>query len=385
MLDVLERVRMGAKAVAGLRQAREAMGWSQPKSVAMLAAAARRREMVLPEPGTLKTQLSRWENGRVEPGEMYRELFCEIYECSDEQLGLTPLPRRDEQIASQMLTRFATARVAGPAAAMTYAQQVDTIRLLDREMGAPAALSQLRALCTAVQDLLSHAVLPSAREPLAGVLADAAALAGWQALDTGNVEQAWKLHEAAKAAAREAGDVSGLAHAMGQQAYVLLDVGQAGDAVQLLTAARETGAGHVPAVLDAWLLAAQAEAFAGARDADRARHALDQAAGVLPSAGQLDELPYISLNAAHFSRWRGNALAKLGDAEATADLYEALGAMDPTFTRARAGLECDLAQALVARGDPAEARKHVTRARQLAQQSGSVRQRRRIDALSLAA
>lgn len=59
--------------------------------------------------------------------------------------------------------------------------------------------------------------------------------------------------------------------------------------------------------------------------------------------------------------------------------------MDPTFTRARASLECNLAQALVARGDRAEAQKHVRRACQLAKHAGSVRQRRRIDALSFAA
>jgi tetratricopeptide (TPR) repeat protein len=166
---------------------------------------------------------------------------------------------------------------------------------------------------------------------------------------------------------------------------VLLDVNQVGDAVQLVTAAHAAGAGLVPAVLDAWLLAAEAEALAAGRDTRRARHALDRAAAVLPADSQLEELPYISLNEAHLPRWRGNALAKLGDAEATDDLYRALDEMDPTFIRARAGLECDLAQALVARGDRAEARKHVARARKLAQQTGSVRQRRRIDGLSLAA
>jgi tetratricopeptide (TPR) repeat protein len=125
--------------------------------------------------------------------------------------------------------------------------------------------------------------------------------------------------------------------------------------------------------------------FAAARDNRQARTALDRAAAKLPAVGQLEELPYIALNDAHLSRWRGNTLAKLADGEATEDLYRALAAMDPTFTRARASLECDLAQALVARGDRAEARKHVVRARKLAQHAGSVRQCRRIDALSLAA
>lgn len=372
--------------MSGLRQAREALGWSQSKTVAMLIAAATRRGIALPDANNLKSQLSRWENARVAvSSELYRELFREIYTCTDEDLGFVPKSRRDEQLAAAMLTRFATARVAGPTAALTYAQQVDTIRLLDRKLGAPAALAQLRALCTAVENLLSHAVLPNAREPLAGVLADAATLAGWQALDIGDVEQAWKLHETAKAAAREASDVPALAHAMGQQAYVLLDVGHAGDAVQLVSAARDASAGRVPAVLDAWLHAAEAEALAASREPTRAQLALDEATAALPRDGGLEKLPYIALNEAHLCRWRGNTLAKLANTEATEDLYRALATMDPTFIRARASLECDLAQALVARGDRAEAQKHVRQARKLANHAGSVRQRRRIDALSLAA
>jgi len=68
-------------------------------------------------------------------------------------------------------------------------------------------------------------------------------------------------------------------------------------------------------VLDEWLLAAQAETFAGMRDPSHARLALDQAAAALPGAGQLEgALPYISLNEAHSSRWCGNVFAKLGDA-----------------------------------------------------------------------
>jgi hypothetical protein len=68
------------------------------------------------------------------------------------------------------------------------------------------------------------AVLTSARRPMAGALADAASLAGWQALDTGDPDEAWSLHRTAQHAAREAEDYPAMAHAMAQQAYVLLDV-----------------------------------------------------------------------------------------------------------------------------------------------------------------
>jgi tetratricopeptide (TPR) repeat protein len=315
---------------------------------------------------------------------MYRGLFRAIYRTTDEVLGFPTAGPSVLAEAADLLTQMATAKAVGPRAAAAYATQVDTIRVLDRQLGAPTALVQLRAVTQSIEQLLCHALMPSAREPLAAVLADAATLAGWQALDLGDVKQAWSLHETAKAAAREAGDAPALAHAMGQQAYVLLDAGASTDAVQLVQAAQQPSRSYPP-VLSAWLSAAEAEACAAIHDDAGSRTALDNAASVLPSGDGLLALPYLVLDEAHLARWRGNVLARLGDDEATTDLYRALAEMDPTFTRAQASLECDLAQAHIKRGELAEARRHVARARQLARQTGSIRQRRRIDALSFAA
>ena len=56
--------------------------------------------------------------------------------------------------------------------------------------------------------------------------------------------------------------------------------------------------------------------------------------------------------------------------------------MDATFTRAEAGLRCDLAAAFHVTGERTEARKHLARAAELAQLTGSARQRRRISQLA---
>jgi hypothetical protein len=89
-------------------------------------------------------------------------------------------------------------------------------------------------------------------------------------------------------------------------------------------------------------------------------------------------LPYLALNTAHLARWRGNCLIHFGDPGTSAELAAALAGMDGGFTRAEAGLRCDLAAALHVSGEPEEARHHLTRARELAQLAGSARQRRRI-------
>jgi hypothetical protein len=179
----------------GLRQAREVLGRSPAKAAAQLIAAARHCGIMLPVPDTLKSQLSRWENGRVELGEAYRELFREIYDCTDEQLGLTPLPRRAEQLASQILTRLATARVAGATAALAYAQQVDEIRVLDQEMGGLAAWPSSGRSTRPCRTFWRTRCCLAPASPLSG----AGRLAGPRHRGS---EQAWKLHKTAEVAPR---------------------------------------------------------------------------------------------------------------------------------------------------------------------------------------
>ena len=63
----------------------------------------------------------------------------------------------------------------------------------------------------------------------------------------------------------------------------------------------------------------------------------------------------------------------------------ALEGMDASFTRASASLRCDLATSMLAQHDHDEARRHAAAGRALARRAGSVRQRRRLDALRLSA
>ena len=110
-------------------------------------------------------------------------------------------------------------------------------RTLDRQMGAAQLIDAMDSHITTISDALTFAVLPDARRPLAEALAGAATLAAWQALDVGAADRAWRRYELAKQAAREAERPKFLAHAMGEQAYVLSDAGQYGLALQLV----ETG------------------------------------------------------------------------------------------------------------------------------------------------
>ena len=172
-----------------------------------------------------------------------------------------------------------------------------------------------------------------------------------------------------------------LAFAGGEQAYVLLDLRRPKDALAMVRDTYDETRTTVPHQIRGWLRAAEAEMAAAAGLETTCRKALDYAADEINCGACGDDLPYIVLNEAHLARWRGNCLVSFGDPETADELNAALDAMDGSFTRAQAGLHCDLAAALHVRGEQEQARRHLKRARELAQVTGSASQRRRISDL----
>lgn len=282
----------------------------------------------------------------------------------------------------ELLRRIASARYIDLPTVEIFQQQTDSIRLLDRRLGAPAVAAKLEAHIGQLSDSLRHSLSPDTRKHLAAVLADAAALAGWQAIDMGRLTTAWNYFEIATAAAREAGDEALLAFASAEQAYVLLDLAQPEIALDKVRAVHDRALHRVPRQLETWLHAAEAEMAAAAGLDTACREALDHAEHQASRAHDGRELPYLSLEPAHLARWRGNCLVQLGDTSTITDLTTALTGMDGTFTRAEAGLRCDLAAVLYATGQRGEARQQLSRAAELAQLTGSARQRRRISDLT---
>jgi transcriptional regulator with XRE-family HTH domain len=260
--------------------------------------------------------------------------------------------------------------------------ETDNIRLLDRRLGAPAVAGKLDAHIGQIETSLRYSLRPGNRQQLARALADASALAGWQAIDMNRLTRAWAHFERATAAAREAGDPCLLAFAAGEQAYVLLDLRRPAEALAMVRAAYAETRAAVPHQVRSWLRAAEAEMAAAAGEESACRHALDGAAQEISHGAASEDLPYLALNETHLARWRGNCLVMFGDPQTADDLAAALAAMDDGFTRAEASLRCDLAAALHVRGESDEARHHLKKARELAQLTGSARQRRRIRDLS---
>ncbi|MGW7521223.1 XRE family transcriptional regulator [Streptomyces sp. NPDC054796] len=362
---------------------------SQERLIHAIEAYARQHGSEIAGTASLRTYVSEWENDKRKINDHYAGILRALLGCTDEEL-------RGEQLASvpilppsadgydDLLSRIDSARSVSQSMVKAFMDQTELLRTMDRQLGAASLVDQMGSHLATLEEALTFAVLPDTRRPVAVALTGAATLAAWQALDGGYVERAWRNYELAKRAAQEADAPMYLVHAMGEQAYVLGEAGRPNDAVKLVRYAREVGGERLSPRLQAWLHAAEAELCAKAGQPDDCRHAMDRAFACLPAGDEArdEDMLSIFLNHGHLTRWRGNALALLGDDDAVDSLYAALDSVDPTFVRAQAGMRCDLAHAHLVRGEHGQARQHLQQARLLAKRTGSVRHQRRIDLLT---
>ncbi|MEU8657871.1 XRE family transcriptional regulator [Actinoplanes philippinensis] len=338
-------------------------------------------------PASLKTYVSEWENGRRSVGEDDRSILRSIYGLNDQELFGEQAEVHSvlDDAYSELARRIEESKSVDLGMVNTLAGQTELFRSWDRQMGAPSLADQLSAHISTLENALAYTVLPSARRPVARVLSGAATLAGWQALDVGGVDRAWRHYELARRAAAEAQSPALMAHAMGEQAYVLVDAGKPDLAYELICEAVSSAQDSAPDRVVAWLCAAEAEIAAIVGQADASHAALERAAASLPGGDEMrdPEVPGVFLNDTHLKRWRGNVRTLLGETEAVGELCAALELMDGTFTRAEGSLRIDLAQGYFASGKLGEAREQARLARSLANRTGSLRNRRRLDRITL--
>ncbi|WP_084263408.1 regulator [Actinomadura formosensis] len=364
----------------GLKQARAARGWSQSRLRGEIERyVVSHPQITVASSASLKVYISDWENGRRPIAEPYTTILRALLGWTSEELIQEIAPQEADGY-DELIRQIDTAHAVSRSMVDTLTSQTELLRTQDRMVGAISIVDQMNAHLGTLQEALTFAVLPDARRPVARELAGAATLAAWQALDVGAADRAWRHYEMGKQAAKEADDVLYLAHAMGEQAFVLADAGRPELAVDLVTEAFRLGGSRLSAKLRAWLLSAEAELRALSRDPTGARCALEKAAQSMPdTADPRDEaVASIFLNVEHFDRWTGHTLVLLGDEAAISTQYGVLESLDPTFVRARAGLHCDLAEAHLVRSEYADAARQVREAKLLANRTGSVRYRRRI-------
>ncbi len=313
--------------LTSLQTVRRQLGYTAAQVIDLLARRAETLNLPIATMTSLKTKLSRWENGKEQPSQIYRRLFREIYGRTNPELGFPDEPEDDPE-AAELRSRLGIARTVDAQTVDIFLHQVNQIRQIDRRFGAITQLDQLRIQIEQVHQLLSYRAGPQ-RSALAGVLVEACTLAGWQALDRAALGQAWSHYERAKAAAREADSPALLAHATAEQAFVLIDLDETTAAIDQLAHARNIAHGATAPLLCAWLAAAHGEVLAAGGQADDAQRAFDIANALIPADPLDPALPFLA--DAHLDRWRGHALARVGAPEAIDQLTSALARLPADF------------------------------------------------------
>lgn len=350
-----------------LRSARRARGWSQARLISALQEQADRDHVVLMTTASLRVALSRWENGHVVPDGVHSRLLCRVLEL--DEADIQQIPNALDGAGDESLFALLTSHT-------------NSLRLLDRRLGAPAVRVQTRCHVTVLESLWRGAV-GADRVSIARAQADTAALAAWQDLDVGDYRSASEHYMLARRAASRAADPVLLAHAIGEHAILLAETGKA--AIAAAHVAKAEAMPMLPMLLRSWLAATNAQVSAGLPGQGpsvRAALARAEADLVRSTAGDEIAMPYLALNAVHLQRWQGHILVRSGDPAGADATRAALNELPREFVRARCGQLLDMAEANLGGGGWEETRELLDTAGSTIAQLGSVRLRKRHELLS---
>ncbi|MGD9985216.1 hypothetical protein [Pseudonocardia sp.] len=398
-----------------LRAERVARGWSLSDAAREIGAVAARTGRRVASAGSLRTQLSRWENGRVAADADSLALLAELYGRPDLRADRQSPPGGPPPSPAGRLRAAVSRADAVDDATLRVLQAQHAVNAeLDATLGAAGTEQAVAAQIAQLDSASVHTVDPRRRRAVAGLLAQAALLGGWQALDQDEPDVGFTRHRLALDAARLAGAPALAGQAVAGCAAALLAVGLPAAAEAILAEAPTSGAGG------AWARIARAEIRMSQGERDDAARLFDDAAALTPSDEPDADRPTADVpvdggrtagvhtgdDTVHdetigeetideetpaswrpgivppghvppVARRRVAALALYDDAA-----LERLraGVDEPGLpVRERARLRTRLVLALVARGVRAEAEEQARPARELASTIGSHRERRLLD------
>jgi tetratricopeptide (TPR) repeat protein/transcriptional regulator with XRE-family HTH domain len=262
----------------------------------------------------------------------------------------------------------------------------DTYRRLDYQQGAQRVTGDVTRHLHRLIDLTRQPAPTPVRRELLRSGADAAQLAAWLAIDRREYRQATRYCDAALSMAGQAGDQAMRAYTLGVMSYISLHAGNGRAALDILQAASAGSRRGIPAAVTSWLSEATAEAHAFLGDTHRGMNVLADSERLfdrVSNEGAPHWLAFFDADC-HAARLKGRALLRLGEPRhAVHALHEALDLLPPDFVRERSGTLIDLAGAYVRLRDVESACDTAALADQLARQTSSERNRKRLRELLL--
>lgn len=328
-----------------------------------------------------------------------------LYQCSAGDLLDGEDHRHRDQVPSQPRSQLLptsgdlSMTPAGGVAAVTPAHKIGTVtrqivddfatltetyRRLDYREGSKRVSADADLHLRRILDICNRPTPVAVQRDLLRAAGDAAQLCAWLAIDGGKYRRASRYCTIAVSMADKSSDRALKAYALGIISYIHLHSGDGRSALNILQSAR--GHAGLPSALTSWLAEATGEAFGLVDDRRNGLAALAESERLFDGVANEEAPPWLAFFDAdcHAARLKGRCLIRLTrPKEAIPALYEALLLLPATFVRERSGTLIDLASAYIRVGQIEQACDTAVLADQLARQTGSERNRKRLRELLL--
>jgi tetratricopeptide (TPR) repeat protein len=360
-----------------LQQARLDHGWTQADVIRELLRHAAIARTPIAKPDSLKTMLSRWENG-AHISAPYPELLGQVFRCSTNRLGLSPDAKRTparRQSTFRVTPRLDLDTVSYFRNVLTEQQRADYI------MGPHHLIDVVRA-----QTVLLDQLLPHAHGPIRLQLVDLACryneFAGWLYQDAGDPETAMAFSDCAMDYALEIDDANEISYVLMRKANVAVDLRKPDRAIGLTDAALRDRSKLSPRIR-ALILGQRARAQAALGTLSNCSKTIEQAYQEVSRPFTDVERFATYCTPAYLAMEAASCLVTLGQYDAAVPIYERSAATWPSdYQRRDQGLcLARLTVAYIGNSDIAGACRSGTQAVELVASATSTRALRELDAV----
>jgi tetratricopeptide (TPR) repeat protein len=251
-----------------LRAARLGLGWKQSKTINALTTQARRDGVGIAAPASLKTMLSRWENGKGQPDAVYQRLFCEVY------------ARDADELSFAEATPAQGSSAVGPDPGVETVEYVSAVLqqhiLADQLIGPHHLTEVVRAQTDLLDQILLDAESSSVTDDLLRLACRYNEFAGWLHQDAGLADHAMAHSDRAMEIALSLENSAIIAYLLMRKANIASDQGKIDRAASLAEAGVRMLA-RVPPRVRALVLAPEARAHALRGQVNECARSLDAA------------------------------------------------------------------------------------------------------------
>jgi hypothetical protein len=316
------------EAHTALQRTRLELGWKQSRAIAAMTARARESGIRIATPSSLKTMLSRWENGHGQPDAVYQRLLCDIYRQDGEELGF--------DVMSGAGAEARVAPVLDPVTVDYFRAVLEQHVRADNLMGPQHLINVVKAQAALLDD-----ILPGARKDVRDDLLVLACryneLVGWLHQDAGDPHQAMVHSDRAMDYALAIDRPSETAYLLMRKSNIASDLGNPDRALGLTVAAMR-GASRVSPQIRALVLGQQARAHALRGDGGECARSLDAAMRAMAEQVTASERIAAYCTPAYVQMQAATCWAELRMPHRAIPVFEEALSSFPTFMRRDQGL-----------------------------------------------